>query len=163
MRPARRDDVGKIMPVLDEARAYQKRSGHPQWEAGYPSVEDIERDLERNRPMVLTLDGTQVVGYAALVADDEGYKGISLWDSGRAYLAIHRLALSDTCRGKGLGVLFFNLIREYAIGLGIEELRFDTGLQNLPMQHIADRLGYECLGKADFSWGPRLAYRLKLE
>lgn len=158
LRPATAADIPTIMPIMRQAREYQLRCGAPQWGEGYPGAAVIAADIARGTAVVLCVAGN-VAGYAALLTDDPGYRGIALWDDTTPYCAIHRMALSDTYRGHGLGAAFFREIERHVAVWPICELRFDTGLRNRPMQSLAAALGYERLGSALFSWGERLAYR----
>lgn len=158
IRKASLSDIETIMVILSQAREYQLRSGHPQWAEGYPSEELIERDLLSDEAYILSY-GQSVAGYAVLVENDLGYKDVE--DTIKRWCAIHRIALSDSVRGKGLGKVFLGLLIEKAHQEGIEEIFIDTGEQNFPMQHLCTGLGFENLGLRQFSWGPRILYLLR--
>lgn len=150
-------DIETIMGILSQAREYQLRSGHPQWAEGYPSEELIRGDILSGGAFVLFL-GQTTAGYAVIVENDPGYETIE--NTSCRWCAIHRIALSDAVRGKGLGKEFLSLLVEKAHQEGIEEIFIDTGEQNFPMQHICSSLGFENHGLRHFSWGPRILLRL---
>lgn len=158
-RPAVAEDIDRVLEVMAQGRAYQRRQGNIQWADDYPSRELITRDIERGWAMVWEVGG-QVEGFAAVKARDDGYDGVVI--PGPApridWCVVHRLALSDCCRGKGMAQQFLCDIIAIVFAAGTKEVRIDTGLANTAMQHVAERLGFRLLGEAQFSWGPRLVY-----
>lgn len=163
VRKAATTDLAAIMTVLAEAREYQVRVGNPQWREGYPGRDVVTSDIRQGGAKVL-LGGETVVGYAVAVADDPGYDGVSIWGEATpgTWCSIHRLALGDATRGRGVGRWFLGEIIRRVAAAGIREVRIDTGSANRPMQSLMQALGFTCLGETEFSWGPRLAYRIKL-
>lgn len=163
IRAALVQDLDAIMPILEQARAFQINCGHPQWEKGYPSREKILEDISCQGARLVVVDG-ETAGYFAMISRDAGYDCMKgLWDKPLApYIAVHRLALSDSFRGKGLTSLIFKNIFDSARQCGAEEIRIDTGLDNLPMHHSMAKLGFKSLGNVVFPWGPRVAYVKKL-
>lgn len=154
-------DVPRVMEVLAEAKRYMEQTGNPQWRPGYPSVEAIERDMAAGAATTLLLDGA-IGGYMALAKEDAAYDASGLWEEGVPYRALHRLALGDRFRGRGLATDVMEAAARLARAEGAKEMRIDTGEGNRPMQRLLTRCGYTCLGHYDFPWGPRLAYVLKL-
>lgn len=153
-------DLADIMGVLRQAREYQLSCGNCQWREGYPSESIIATDIAGGQAVVLAAAG-RVAGYAVLVAADSGYRDIPLFgaDDGSQWCVIHRLALGDRARGRGLGRWFLAALTDHAFRQGMAEVRIDTGEDNRPMRHLAESLGYEYLGEAEFTWGGRVVYR----
>lgn len=153
-------DLADIKGVLRQAREYQLSCGNSQWRDGYPSEAIITTDIAGGQAVVLTVADC-VAGYAVLVAGDIGYRDIPLFgaDNGCQWCVIHRLALGDSARGHGLGRLFLAALTDHAFCQGMAEVRIDTGADNRPMRHLAESLGYEYLGEAEFTWGGRVVYR----
>lgn len=153
-------DIDEVLRITSEARAYQQSVGNAQWVNGYPGRELIMRDIAGGGAVVLRVGG-RTEGYAVIVVRDEGYAGAWQWpEPTREWCVIHRLALSDACRGRGLASRFLLAIIKEAQARGIEEVRIDTGVDNRPVQHIAAKLGFTRLGETDFTWGRRVVYRL---
>lgn len=161
LRPACAADFPAALALLAEARAYQLSVGHPQWGADYPALADLRRDVAAAAAHVLLADGV-VAGYAALYDGDAAFDRCAFWDAGVRYCVVHRFALSDRYRGRGLGRAFLLALQAAAARRGAVELRYDTGLHNEPMQRLGAALGYACMGAHEFPWGPRLAYRLRI-
>lgn len=151
-------DIDEVLRVTREARAYQQRTGNPQWRDGYPSRETVARDIASGGAVVLRR-GAHIVGYAVEVERDEGYRTAWTWPSETDnWCVIHRLALDDSCRGQGIAQQFLAALIAQS---SCEEIRIDTGAENPAMQHIAQKLGFERLGEAVFPWGSRIVLRLK--
>lgn len=151
-----------MMRIFAQARQAQRAAGFRQWEDGYPSSDVLTADIGNSRGFVLDDDG-QAAGYVAIATSDEEYdRHPELWDVARKYAVFHRIALSDDYRGRGVSGELFDLAESYALGLGADYVRIDTGLENKPMQHILAKRRYTGLGRCDFVWGPRLAYEKPL-
>ena len=45
LRTAAPEDLGKIMELIDQAKAFLKRNGVDQWQNGYPDQTCIEEDI----------------------------------------------------------------------------------------------------------------------
>ena len=156
------EDVEDVMRIFAQARQAQRAAGFRQWEDGYPSVDVLTKDIGNSRGFVLDDDG-QAAGYVAIATSDEEYdRHPELWTGARKYAVFHRIALPDDYRGRGLSGELFDLAESYAMRLGADCVRIDTGLENKPMQHILAKRGYTALGRCDFVWGPRLAYEKPL-
>ena len=48
LRTAAPEDLGKIMELIDQAKAFLKRNGVDQWQNGYPDQTCIEEDIRKN-------------------------------------------------------------------------------------------------------------------
>ena len=71
---------------------------------------------------------------------------------------MHRLALSNDFRGRGLGDAAFRLAGELCLARESCSLRADTGFDNRRMQHILVKNGFEKCGVISYQGSPRLAY-----
>lgn len=162
LRKATYEDIEDVMRIFAQARQAQRAAGFRQWEDSYPSVDILTADIGNSRGYVLDDDG-QAAGYVAIATSDEEYdRHPELWDVARKYAVFHRIALSDDYRGRGVSGELFDLAESYAMRIGADCIRIDTGLENKPMQHILAKRGYTALGRCDFVWGPRLAYEKPL-
>lgn len=164
LRVATLSEVDNIVRICAEARSFQRECGNVQWGDDYPSAEIITQDVNSRRGYVIEKDGI-VVGYCVIDTDgDPEYDEASdLWDTRKPYAAVHRLALADTARGKGLSKLIFEQIEHLILSLGINVLKVDTGLRNEPLQRLMNSLAFSNRGEYTFSWGVRLAYEKVLD
>lgn len=152
IRAATPNDVPDVMKIIDEAKAFLKSYGSPQWQDGHPNEEMINADIENKIAYVLIVEG-QVAGYSALsFAADPNYDGIydGQWQNNSdKYAVIHRSAISANYRGQHLtNFLFSNLISR-TLAEGIHNIRIDTHPVNKPMQHLVGSFGFVKRGKVD--------------
>ncbi|MDE6715588.1 MAG: GNAT family N-acetyltransferase, partial [Muribaculaceae bacterium] len=159
LRKANINDLTKILGICDEARQFQREQGFMQWADGYPSTTVIDADISASRGYMISMDGSEI-GYCVIdtTGDAEYDRLHHIWQSQDKYAAIHRLALCNTVRGKGLGSEIFEVIENYIIGQGFRIIKVDTGVENVRMQRILTNLGYNNLGTHIFVWGPRIAF-----
>lgn len=103
LRTAAPEDLGKIMELIDQAKAFLKRNGVDQWQNGYPDQTCIEEDIRKGRGY-LCIQDQDVVGYVCI--DFEGEPAYDTldgkWLSIQPYVVVHRLALDASVRGRGL-------------------------------------------------------------
>lgn len=162
-RKAEISDLVEIMKVMDAARMFQRNIGFIQWKDGYPSADDISKDIQDGRAIVF-LQNAEVIGYAYLAVGDKEYESLpdDLWSCTGLYGVVHRLALADKYRGKGLSSEMMAMIEKEYLDHGVDSVRVDTGDANIVMQRIMSACGYENRGLHVFSWGPRLVFEKRL-
>lgn len=163
-----REDIDTLMPIFEEARKTIASLGIDQWQNGYPSRQVIQEDVKLMQSYFVTSDG-ETVGTFALIEDGEPtYDRIfdGAWLSGDkkdTYFAIHRVAISVKCRGKGISTQIIDYCAEKARKSGKISLRIDTHEGNIVMRKMLERHGFICCGKIFLSDGePRVAYEKML-
>ena len=152
IRAATPKDVPEVMKIIDEAKAFLKSYGSPQWQDGHPNEEMINADITNKIAYVLVVAG-QVAGYSALsFLPDPNYERIyaGQWhNNSDRYAVIHRTAISANYRGQHLtNYLFSNLISR-TLAEEIHNLRIDTHPMNQPMQHLVSSFGFAKRGRVD--------------
>ena len=141
IQPAKISDIESIMPIFDCARRFMSGTGNPkQWEAGYPSKEPIECDIQ-NGNLYTIVDGDEIHGIFALIAGiDPTYSSIDgTWLNDEPYAAIHRLASNGKTKG------IFDTAVDYA-KLLYENLRIDTHEDNKIMRHLIEKNKFQFCG-----------------
>lgn len=163
-----REDIDTLMPIFEEARKTIASLGIDQWQNGYPSREVIEEDVKLMQSYFVESDG-ETVGTFALIEDGEPtYDRIfgGAWLSGDkkdTYFAIHRVAVSVKCRGKGTSTQIIDYCAEKARKSGKISLRIDTHEGNTVMRKMLEKHGFICCGKIFLHDGePRVAYEKML-
>ena len=136
------EDTDRIIEIIEEARSFQLSYGNKQWAGGYPSRTLIEEDIKEGIGYKILVDD-EIAGYMAIVSHDDSYARIEgRWITAGPYIAIHRLALSDSWRGKGL----FSSIIEEVVEIGKENgavsLRIDTDKSNPIMKHLLQAMSF---------------------
>jgi RimJ/RimL family protein N-acetyltransferase len=160
LEKATAQDIVRIMEIINQAKAFLKSQGVDQWQTGYPATADIERDLQSGIGYVLK-DGKAVIGYAGLDTRGEAaYDGLKgHWLNDEPYLVIHRMALDNTSRGKGLAQQAFQVCEEFARSKGLRNIRVDTDQDNHIMRHIIKKMGFQYCGTIWFDNSEKIAFQ----
>ncbi len=148
IRKAIKNDLPRIMEIVDEARAYFATVGIPQWQGEYPSYADFEGDIEGNR-LYVAAEGEDLLGiYCFDTQGDKNYDKIyeGSFRLDEEYGAIHRVAVSDASKGRGIGGMMVNHAISLAREAGLRYLRGDTHRKNLSMQKMLTKNGFTKCG-----------------
>jgi GNAT superfamily N-acetyltransferase len=163
-RKATTADASAIWEILQQAIIRRKEDGSQQWQDGYPNPSVVALDIEKGAGFVQT-DGAEIVGYCALLINDEpAYAGIEgAWLTNGNFVAVHRVAISNTHLGKGLAKRMLHDIEQFASAQNIPSIKADTNFDNAPMLKIFESLGYVYCGEVFFRGGSRKAYEKVLK
>lgn len=156
IRTARPEDLKRIEEIYAYARRFMAQTGNPnQWGNHNPPTEQLVEDIrERNLFVVEDSGGIHGVFYF-WIGEDPTYQIISggSWLSDQTYGTIHRIA------GDGTGGIFAAALA-FCRGQ-ISHLRIDTHHDNLVMQHVVEKHGFQRRGIIYISDGsPRIAYEM---
>ncbi|MBW1606053.1 GNAT family N-acetyltransferase [Lactobacillus sp. Sy-1] len=157
-------DIPEIMKIINAAKKRLRAEGNPQWQAGYPSNQSFETDINNRVNYVLIVDG-KVAGTASLLtAPDVYYQHIdgSWHDDRHPYATLHRMAIDGHYAGMHLGSYLISNLITIATMQGIHNLRFDTHRTNQRMQLIGKRSGFTERGIIK-NHDPNDAYRVAFE
>ena len=156
VRHALLSDMPKILEIYAIARQYMRDNGNPtQWGDSYPEEEALLNDISLNRLYVCENDGIINGVFMFVLGEEPTYAVIEdgTWPTDEPYGTIHRVA-SDGVRG---GVF------DECIAYCREQmpcLRIDTHHNNLTMQHLIERSGFDYCGVIYVPDGsPRKAYQ----
>ncbi len=157
-------DLEALMPLFEEARATIAQLGIDQWQNGYPNRAVILSDIERSQSHRVLDDG-EICGTFALISDGEPtyneiFDGRWLTGDGKEhYFAIHRVAISVKCRGKGISTEIISFCAEKARAAGKISLRIDTHKGNVVMRKMLEKHGFSYCGTIYLESGDeRVAY-----
>ncbi len=153
--PATKKDLSDILNIYEYARAFMKRSGNPtQWADGYPRREILLQDIGKKQLYLCKDAGTACGVFAFIIGEDQTYNYIEngSWLSDTPYGTIHRIAGNGTKKG-----IFAETV-SYCESK-IPHLRIDTHQDNLIMQHLVIKFGFQKCGTIYVSDGsPRIAF-----
>ncbi|MCL2843683.1 MAG: GNAT family N-acetyltransferase [Oscillospiraceae bacterium] len=165
IRPATPGDFDAVWAVLQSGRQYLKDQNLPQWQTGCgPREAEIKERLKAGESYVLILDSV-VSGYTMLVPEPDGSPPMSegAWaPCDTPYVAVHRVAMGEHCRGKGLAGGFLRDMVLIAGALGYRDIRIDTHPDNVIMQKIIQQAGFVRCGTMEkgIPGGTRWAYQI---
>jgi GNAT superfamily N-acetyltransferase len=158
-RKATLSEINQIWDILRQAIIRRKNDGSNQWQDGYPNLEVVKKDIEKESGYVLT-EGETIVGYIAVLINDEpAYEKIEgEWLTNNDFVLFHRVAISEDYLGKGLAKMMINHIEDFAVENNIKSIKADTNFDNDAMLNIFEKIGYKYCGQVYLRGNPRRAF-----
>lgn len=159
LRKAEVRELDIAMELIDQAKASLRAQGVDQWQSGYPDRECLRSDLERGTGYFCVEDGA-AVGYLCVDFDGEpAYDTLDgAWLTEQPYVVVHRLALDDRVKGRGLASRVFALVEDLAGKRGIHSFKVDTDRDNRVMRHLLEKNGFTCCGTIRFDNSEKIAF-----
>ena len=144
LRLATANDLKDIMTIINQAKAYFKAQGINQWQDGYPNEISIINDMQRKEAYVLE-DNDEVLATVMIsTAGESNYNYIEgKWLQDGKYIVIHRIAIREDQKGKGLAKI---ILDEAAKLFDLPSIRIDTHEDNLSMQRFLTKYGFSYCG-----------------
>lgn len=135
-RQAKISDLDQIVEIIELSKKYLKETKVDQWQDGYPAKEDLRRDIESGNSYVLTNKDEIIATTVISLEGESTYNSIfnGEWITNEEYIVMHRVAVHDRYKGKGI---FKELIKEaenLALNKGIFSIKIDTHRDNISMQ-----------------------------
>lgn len=163
LTPARWEELDAVMAILHSGRLFQRAQGFVQWDDTHPTREAVEEDIRSGNGYAIRVAG-ELAGYLCLSFDgDPAYPEIrGAWRFEGNYAVVHRMAIGENHRGRGLTGEVFRLAGRLAQFRGVDILRIDTHEDNLRMRHVLEKNGFVCCGTVVQNGGERLAFDKKL-
>ncbi len=158
-RKATLSEINPIWDILQQAIIRRKNDGSNQWQDGYPNLEVVKKDIEKESGYVLT-EGKTIVGYIAVLINDEpAYEKIEgEWLTNDDFVLFHRVAIAENYLGKGLAKMMINYIEDFALKNKIKSIKADTNFDNDAMLNIFEKIGYKYCGQVYLRGNPRRAF-----
>jgi len=159
LRKATFSEAPIIWNILQQAIEQRKQDGSEQWQQGYPNEQTVQDDLANGYAYVL-VDNDVIAAYAAIVFGTEpAYTDIKgKWLTNDDYVIVHRVAVSNAAKGKGIATLLFKMIEDLCLQHNVYSIKVDTNFDNIPMLKIMDKLNYTYCGEIFFIGAMRKAY-----
>lgn len=152
-RKTQEKDKDQVIGLWRQAQAYFKEQGIDQWQDGYPNEESLASDMASEESYVLTdvsdteaVDAQEHVVATAFISfrGEPDYHVIydGSWQENGPYGVVHRVAVENACKGRGLGgILIENAVR-MCREREIYSLRMDTHEDNRSMQRMLVKNGF---------------------
>lgn len=158
-RKAVPSDKETIWKIIQDAIEKRKGEGSHQWQDGYPNLEVIEKDLQREIGYVLTQQNN-IIGYIVILINNEpAYNTIEgKWLSTNDFVVFHRIAIAKDSIGKGYATSLLLEVEKIAKAHSIKSIKFDTNFDNHEMLYLAEKLGYTYCGEILIRNNPRKAF-----
>ena len=142
-------EIPQVMKMIRQAQAYMKEQGIDQWQNGYPNEAAIADDISKGYSYVMEENG-KIIGTMAVIFDgeptyDKIYEGA--WKTTEEpYAAIHRVAVDTDCKGKGIAGNMVEEVVKMCKERGVRSIKNDTHRDNLSMQRMQAKAGFEYCG-----------------
>lgn len=166
IREATYSDIDRIMDLFAQAREYMRVNGIPQWQDGYPDYDTVFGDIDDGICYVVVDGGVTVSTFVCDFSGEPSYNVIfnGEWIVDGEYAALHRIAVDNGCKGKGVGGFIIDFIRNRCIENGVDSVRGDTHELNCPMRRMLEKNGFRYCGVIRLANGEaRVAYQLEVK
>ena len=164
-RKGSKDDLECIMGMVADAQNWFRRQGVDQWQDGYPTREIILSDIEGNINYIIECNGSNVATVVISFAGEPTYSVIKGrgWLNDKPYAVVHRIAVLDEYRRKGIAKEILHFVEELCVENGISDIRIDTHRDNMAMRSLLKKMGYTHCGRITLTSGAlREAYQKEL-
>ena len=156
IRLAKPEEIERILVIYTAARAFMRAAGNPtQWGNSHPEKSTLLDDIEKGQLYVVErADASDICACFALIGgDDPTYAEIDgQWRSDASYGTLHRVGSDGSQKG------VFTQCADFAKSK-YDHLRIDTHEDNLPMQTVIKRNGFQYAGVIICANGtPRIAF-----
>ena len=156
IKKSNQNDLESILSIYESARQFMIKNGNPnQWGNEYPDEEVILLDIENHHHFVCVDDNRLLGCFSYIIGDDPTYKKIikGSWLDNKPYAVIHKLAVLE--HGTGIGAICIDWCFSQH-----NNIRIDTHKDNIPMQRLLIKKGFQYCGIIFNSWGDeRLAFQ----
>ena len=166
MRKARKNDIEKILIIIEGAKQSLKKDGIDQWQIEPMGYDFLSGQIDNDKSFVYEKDG-EVLAYTFLSSDKEkSYDPIDDKFLGKNYIIIHTFAVKSDQRCKNIGTDFMEEIKIYSKSIGLDSIRIDTHEDNKKMLGLIKKFSFIKRGQIFIDEAgvkkPRIAYELIL-
>ncbi|WP_066891808.1 GNAT family N-acetyltransferase [Clostridium nigeriense] len=148
LRITKKEDVNRIMDIINEGKISLKNSNVDQWQNGYPNEDVILKDIDNGESFVLEYNneiiGTTALSFRGEKTYDNIYEG--KWISNGKYAVIHRIAVAKVEEIKSVGSEILKEAEKICLLKNIKNIKIDTHEDNKAMQGLLLKNKYEHCG-----------------
>ncbi len=148
IRQSNRNDISVIMHIINQAQESFKLAGINQWQNNYPNETSILKDIELDESYIV-LDNESIIGTFALSYRNESTYDIiydGKWLSYNKYAVIHRIAIENSYKGKGVSSYVFKEVEKWCLEMNIHSIKIDTHMDNQSMRKLLEKNGFSYCG-----------------
>lgn len=154
-RNGRAEDLDAVMALVADAQRWFRGQGIDQWQDGYPTQDIILSDISYNNNYIVELNGVVSATFVASFDGEPTYSEIKGkgWLNENPYAVVHRIAVADACRRKGIAKEILHYTEELCAERGVKDIRIDTHRDNLAMRSLLKKMGYTHCGRITLTSG----------
>lgn len=138
---AQKEDAQKVLSLYQRA----KSGAFCVWDDSYPTMTEIERDLETENLYVLT-DGSNVIGAISVVPENE-LDGFDCW-SCKEGKEIARVVVDKRWQGQGLSFEMVQQVESILRSNGCKAIHLSVVKSNIPAYKTYIKAGFAVVGEA---------------
>lgn len=148
-------DLERIMKLVADAQNWFRRQGINQWQDGYPTPEIVLNDISNGNNYIVEYNGNIVATFVTSFDGEPTYAEIKGkgWLNKNDYAVVHRIAVADECRRRGIAVEILHYVEELCRDRAICDIRIDTHRDNTAMRALVKRLDYTHCGRITLTSG----------
>lgn len=161
-RPARDEDLPRIIRLFAGAVKRMRKNGIDQWDELYPDAGTLSADVAKREMYILEANGA--VAAAVVLNGDQPpeYAGVP-WKCGLKPVAVvHRLCVGAEHQGRGLSSIVLRASEDRLKSQGYRCVRLDAFPQNPPAMRLYPSAGYRLAGRVTFRKGIFYCYEKQL-
>ena len=155
-------DLERVMEFVADAQNWFRGQNIDQWQDGYPTREIISSDILGGENYIVELNGIAVATVVVSFAGEPTYSEVKGkgWLNDNRYAVVHRIAVADECRRKGIAKEILHFTEELCAERGVCDIRIDTHRDNVAMRSLLKKMGYTHCGRITLTSGAfREAYQ----
>lgn len=141
IRKAKLEDINSIMEIVKEIQIQMKKDNNPQWNNGYPNREVFLKDYNQSQLYVYE-DETIIKGFLTIYENQNGSYSM-IEENKDISFDLHRLGVDSKYRQQKIASKLMQFAEEKALERNVSLLKADTGANNIPMNQLFQRLGFQ--------------------
>jgi GNAT superfamily N-acetyltransferase len=142
--------VQPVMNLLSSCNGNLRNRGIYQWDNQYPNIEEVIKDQADGSLYIATRSGLSVGAVCLNAQQESAYQQVA-WQFTEPSLVIHRLCVTPTLQGQGIGASILNFAESHARTVGYASIRLDVYSGNLDAVNFYKKRGYRLAGEVFFS------------
>jgi RimJ/RimL family protein N-acetyltransferase len=148
IRHSNKNDIPQIMQIINQAQESFKLAGINQWQNNYPNETSIQKDIELGESYVVLINANIIGTFALSFRIESTYDTIydGKWLSNEEYAVIHRIAIANDYKGKGVSTLVFREVEKWCLEKNIHSIKIDTHHDNQSMRKLLEKNGFSYCG-----------------
>ena len=159
-------DLERVMEIVADAQNWFREQNIDQWQDGYPTQDIILSDISGGYNYIVEYNGVVVATFVVSFAGEPTYSEIkgNGWLNDEPYAVVHRIAVSDKYRRKGIAKEVLHFTEELCAAQGVSNIRIDTHCDNKAMRALLKKMRYTHCGRITLTSGAyREAYQKELK
>lgn len=151
IRHTKFEEINEVIQIIDDAKTLLKSLDIDQWQNGYPNATQVKNDIKNKESYVVLNDDDVIVATSMFTTRKEPtylkvIDGHWIIDEKQDYGVIHRLAIKADYRKLGIAQFILNEFHNQLKEKNIRSLKIDTHKENLGMQSLIKKIGYQYCG-----------------